>query len=220
MGSVSSVDRALNALREMIFSGQLAPGSDHLETELAAQLEMSRTPVREAALMLQAQGLIDVRPRRGIRVRPVSARDMRDIYDILTELESLAAKRAAEAGYSKGDLATLAGAIADMDAALEDEDLRAWAKADDRFHRELVRLGGNARLAMIVAVMRDQVRRARATTLFIRPKPTKSNTDHHRVYQAIAAGDSAQAHDVHHAHRRAACEMLVELLKKHQFHGL
>ncbi|WP_299724205.1 GntR family transcriptional regulator [uncultured Tateyamaria sp.] len=220
MGAVSNVDRALSALRQMIFSGVLTPGSDHLETELAEQLGMSRTPVREAALMLQAQGLVEVRPRRGIRVLPVSAQDMRDIYDILTELESLAAARAAEAAYSKADLATLAAAIRDMDAALSEDDLRAWADADDRFHRELVRLGGNARLAMIVSVMRDQVRRARATTLFIRPKPSKSNADHRTVYQAIAERDPKRAHDTHHAHRRAARVMLVELLEKHQFHGL
>ena len=220
MGAVSNADRALSALRQMIFSGALMPGSDHLETELAERLGMSRTPVREAALMLQAQGLVEVRPRRGIRVLPVSAQDMADIYDILTELESLAAARAAEAAYSKPDLATLAETIRDMDAALAADDLRAWAEADDRFHRELVRLGGNARLSMIVSVMRDQVRRARATTLFIRPKPSKSNADHRTVYQAIAERNPARAHDTHHAHRRAARDMLVALLEKHQFHGL
>ncbi len=220
MGAVSNADRALSALRQMIFSGALMPGSDHLETELAERLGMSRTPVREAALMLQAQGLVEVRPRRGIRVLPVSAQDMADIYDILTELESLAAARAAEAAYSKPDLATLAETIRDMDAALAADDLRAWAEADDRFHRELVRLGGNARLSMIVSVMRDQVRRARATTLFIRPKPSKSNADHRTVYQAIAERNPVRAHDTHHAHRRAARDMLVALLEKHQFHGL
>ena len=220
MGTISSVDRAITALRQMIFSGALIPGSDHLETELAAQLGMSRTPVREAALMLQAQGLVEVRPRRGIRVLPVSAQDMRDIYDILTELESLAAARAAEAAYSQADLSTLAATIHDMDAALDADDLRGWADADDRFHRELVRLGRNARLSMIVSVMRDQVRRARATTLFIRPKPSKSNADHRIVYQAIVDRDPIKAHDTHHSHRRAACAMLVALLEKHQFHGL
>ncbi len=210
----------MSALRQMIFAGELTPGSDHLETELAERLGMSRTPVREAALMLQAQGLVEMRPRRGIRISPVSAQDMSDIYDILTELESLAAARAAEAGYSDTDLETLAKAIADMDAALDADDLRAWADADDRFHRELVRLGRNARLSMIVSVMRDQVRRARATTLFIRPKPAKSNADHRIVLQAIADGDVSRAHDTHHAHRRAARDMLVALLDKHQFHGL
>lgn len=220
MGQVSSVDRATSELRQMIFSGELPPGSDHLETELAERLGMSRTPVREAALTLRAQGLVELRPRRGVRIAPVSAQDMRDIYDILTELESLAARRAAEAAYARADLATLAAAINDMDAALAKDDLRAWATADDRFHRELVRLGGNARLSMIVSVMRDQVRRARATTLYIRPKPMQSNDDHRAVYQAIAARDGDKAHDIHHTHRRQARDMLVTLLEKHQFHGL
>lgn len=220
MGTVTNVELALSALRQMIFSGELPPGSDHLETELADQLGMSRTPVREAALMLQAQGLVEMRPRRGIRIRPVSAQDMAEIYDILTELESLAAARAAEAGYSRGELATLEGAIGEMNRALTEDDLRAWAEADDRFHRELVRLGRNTRLGMIVSVMRDQVRRARATTLFIRPKPSQSNKDHRAVYEAIADGDARLAHDLHHAHRRAARDILVALLEKHQFHGL
>ncbi len=220
MGESSQKDRALSALRQLIFSGELMPGSDHLETELAARLGVSRTPVREAALQLQAQGLVDVRPRRGIRVLPVSAQDMRDIYDILTELESLAAARAAEADYSKADLAQLAKAIQDMDAALKADDLPAWAEADDRFHRELVRLGRNARLGMIVSVMRDQVRRARAATLFMRPKPVQSNSAHRHVYQAIAERDPVRAHDIHHAHRRAACEMLVGLLDAHHLNRL
>ncbi|MEM8653181.1 MAG: GntR family transcriptional regulator [Pseudomonadota bacterium] len=219
MGATTNVERAVSVLRRMIFSGELPPGSDHLESELAETLGMSRTPVREAALMLQAQGLVEMRPRRGIRISPVSAADMAEIYDILTELESLAAARAAEAEYSKADLATLAAAITDMDTALGADDLRAWAEADDRFHRELVRLGRNARLSMVVSVMRDQVRRARAMTLFMRPKPTQSNEDHRKVYQAIAERDPKTAHDVHHAHREAARDMLVALLDKHQFYG-
>ncbi|MEL6463877.1 MAG: GntR family transcriptional regulator [Pseudomonadota bacterium] len=220
MGATTNVERAVSALRRMIFSGELPPGSDHLETELADTLGMSRTPVREAALILQAQGLVELRPRRGIRIAPVSAADMAEIYDILTELESLAAARAAEAEYSKADLDTLASAIKDMDSALAADDLRAWAEADDRFHRELVRLGRNARLSMVVSVMRDQVRRARATTLYMRPKPTQSNEDHRKVYQAIANRDPTTAHDVHRAHRQAARDMLVALLDKHQFYGL
>lgn len=220
MGSVTNVDRAVAALREMIFSGGLPPGSDHFETELADRLGMSRTPVREAALVLQAQGLVDMRPRRGIRIRPVSSEDMAEIYDILTELESLAAARAAEAGYSKQELLNLKTAIAAMDSALEENDLRAWAEADDRFHRELVRLGRNVRLGMIVSVMRDQVRRARATTLFVRPKPSKSNEDHRAVYEAIASGHAERAHDLHHAHRRTARDLLLALLEKNQLRNL
>ena len=145
---------------------------------------------------------------------------MREIYDILTELESHAAERAAAIGYDKGELSTLAQAIDDMDSAIAQTDLDAWAEADDRFHAELVRLGGNTRIRAIVNMMSDQVRRARTTTLFMRPLPTKSNEDHRAVYQAISEGDAATARENHRQHRQHAKEILVELLSKHRLRYL
>lgn len=217
---VSNAQRAIQELRSLIFSGELAAGSDHLETELAARLGMSRTPVREAALLLESQGLLEMRPRKGVRILPLSSDDMREIYDVLTELESLAAERAAEAGYSAAELASLDAAISDMDQAIADEDLEAWAEADDRFHAELVRFGGNSRIKMIVSMMSDQVRRAKASTLFIRPLPVKSNEDHRAVFQAILAGDPATARRIHRAHRQQAKEILLGLLDKHRLKSL
>lgn len=218
--SHSNAQRAVQEMRALIFSGELAAGSDHLETELADRLGMSRTPVREAALLLESQGLLEMRPRKGVRILPVSVEDMREIYDVLTELESLAAERAAEAGYSTFELAPLETAIGDMDRAIAAEDLEAWAEADDRFHQELVRLGGNTRIATIVAMMSDQVRRAKASTLFIRPLPVQSNEDHRAVYQAILAGDPATARRIHRAHRQQAREILTTLLEKHRLRSL
>lgn len=216
----SNAQRAVQELRAMIFSGELAAGSDHLETELADRLGMSRTPVREAALLLESQGLLEMRPRKGVRILPVSESDMREIYDVLTELESLAAERAAEAGYSARELAVLATAIRDMDKAIETGNLEAWAEADDRFHAELVRLGGNSRIGLIVAMMSDQVRRAKASTLFIRPLPVQSNQDHRAVYQAILAGEPETARRVHRAHRLQARDILTDLLRKHRLRNL
>jgi len=117
-------------------------------------------------LTLESQGLLELRPRKGVRILPLAPEDMAEIYDVLTELESLAAETAARAGYSTADLDALATAIDDMDVAIDASDLDAWAVADDRFHTELVRLSGNSRIISIVHMMRDQVRRARATTLF------------------------------------------------------
>ncbi|MDW3223128.1 MAG: GntR family transcriptional regulator [Paracoccaceae bacterium] len=218
--SPSHAQRALNALREMVFSGQLAAGSNHLESELAQLLEMSRTPVREAVLMLEAQGLLELRPRKGVRILPVSPDDMREIYDVLTELESLAAERAAQKGYGSEELQDLARAIEDMEIAVASNSLEDWSKADDRFHTELVRLGQNSRIETIVMMMQDQVRRARATTLFMRPVPLRSNEAHRRVYQAIEQGDANMARAAHRAHRQQAREMLVELLERHRLHAL
>lgn len=216
----SNVQRALHELRDMIFTGQLAAGSNHLESELAAMLDMSRTPVREAVLMLEGQGLLELKPRKGVRILPVSPEDMREIYDVLTELESLAAEQAAQKGYAPHDLEDLARAIEDMEVAVMAEDLERWAAADDRFHAELVRLGRNRRIEMIVSMMRDQVRRARTTTLFMRPMPLKSNEAHRRVYQAIEQGDADMARAAHRAHRQQAREMLVDLLERHRLRAL
>lgn len=215
---LSSSQRAIHELRQLIFSGELAAGSDHLESELADRLQMSRTPVREAALTLETQGLLTLRPRKGVRILPVSADDMREIYDILTELEGLAAERAADAGYTDAQLVELGQSITDMDAAVDAEDLAAWAQADDRFHTELVRLGQNSRLITVVAMMSDQVRRARAMTLFIRPLPTKSNDDHRGVFDAIKSGDATLAGRIHRAHRTQAKRIIVDLLEKHRLY--
>ncbi len=217
---LSSSQRAIHELRAKIFSGELAAGSDHLESELAELLDMSRTPVREAVLTLESQGLLEMRPRKGVRILPLSPEDMAEIYDVLTELESHAAEKAAESCYDKEDLRLLSKAIDDMDAAIAKNDLDSWAEADDRFHAELVRLGGNSRIQAIVSMMSDQVRRARSTTLFMRPLPTKSNEDHRAVYHAICNGDAATARDSHRQHRQHAKAILVELLGKHRLRFL
>lgn len=213
----SNTQRAVEELRRLIFSGELGAGSDHLESELAERLGMSRTPVREATLMLAAQGLVEMRPRKGVRIRALSPDDMREIYDVLTELESLSAGDAARHGYCEPELAALSRAIDDMDAALAAADLEAWALADDRFHAELVRLGGNSRVQVIATMMVDQVRRARAMTLRFRPVPVKSNEDHRAVLEAIRAGDADNAQRSHHAHRTHAKEMLLAILEKYRF---
>ncbi|MFY0679235.1 MAG: GntR family transcriptional regulator [Thalassovita sp.] len=216
----SNTQRAIHELRELIFAGDLAAGSDHLESELAEQLGMSRTPVREAALTLESQGLLELRPRKGVRILPVSPADMAEIYDVLTELESLAARRAAERSLTDEDLSLLAQSIQNMDDALESKNLDDWAGADECFHRELVNLGGNSRVRTIFAMMSDQVRRARSVTLYMRPVPVQSNEDHRQVYEAIRLGQPDAAAAIHRAHRQKAKDMIVTLLDKHKLNRI
>ena len=211
---------AVEKLRELIFSGALMAGSNHLESELALRLGMSRTPVREAALTLEAQGLVEVQARRGVRILPISVQDMEEIYDVLTVLESMAAAKAAERHLKRDDLVELGATISAMDAALAQNDRVAWANADDRFHTELVRLGGNSRVEAIVALMADQVRRAKAVTLYMRALPLKSNEDHRNVLDAIAQGDPQRAQQVHRSHRIVAKQTLIQLLTQNRLHML
>lgn len=208
----SNTQTALDEIRKLIFSGELSADSNHLESELADRLGMSRTPVREATLMLAAQGLLEVRPRKGVLIKAISAKDMDEVYEVLTELECLSAARAATKDYTEADLSDLKQHINDMVTALTIEDREAWAAADEAFHAELVELGGNTRVKTIVQNFNDQVRRARTLTLYMRPLPTKSNEEHRAVYDAILAGDPARARETHEQHRHNARRLLTQLL--------
>ena len=205
---------AYHDLKAMIIDGRLVPGEMILEQELAERLEMSRTPVREALIRLEQEGLLEIKPRRGARVLPISVDDMREIYQLLTVLEATAAHAAAERKLDTGELADLEQAVAEMDASLASDDMDAWAEADARFHALLVAASGNRRLMAVVATMVEQSQRVRRLTLHLRPKPLGSNADHRAVVEAIKAGDAAAAYDIHHRHRRQSGEMLVELLER------
>ncbi|MEL6689262.1 MAG: GntR family transcriptional regulator [Pseudomonadota bacterium] len=218
--TATATQRATEALRSLIFSGELPPGSDHLEAELAERLGLSRTPVREALTKLQEQGLVTIRPRHGARIVGLSPEDMNEIYAVLTALEAAAAGHAAERGLSESDLAPLQTAIDAMDNALEHKDLEAWAAADDAFHGALVAASGNARMEEAAQIYADQVRRARMITLRLRPLPTRSNEDHRAVLAAIKSGDAAAARNLHESHRNGARLLLTDLLKAHQLNWL
>jgi len=203
---------AMQKIRQLIFSGDLVADSNHLETELAARLGMSRTPVREASLMLQARGLLEVQPRKGIKITAISVEDLADIHEVITELECLAAKRAAEAGFVSKELRTMRETIREMDRALAEKNRQAWAKADEAFHSELIRLGGNKHVENFISIGNDQIRRARLFTLNLRPLPAKSNKEYRKLCKAILNGDAVMAVDVHRQHREAGCELLVAVL--------
>jgi DNA-binding GntR family transcriptional regulator len=210
----SSTQRAYEVLRRRILDNEMPANAQYLEQELAEQLGMSRTPVREALIRLAEERLVEIRPRHGVRVLPISVEDMREIYELLTELEALAARRVAESRPSRAELGELKAAVEAMDRALADGDLPRWAQCDDVFHHTLVKLSGNSRLAGVVATFASQVFRVRMRTLTLRAKPVQSNRDHARVVAAIEAGDGDRAYRIHRLHRERAGEMLLSLLDK------
>ena len=206
--------QAYEQIKRRVLANELPPGTQVLEQQLADDLGMSRTPVREAAMRLAREGLVEVRPRHGIRILPISAGDMREIYEILTALESAAAETCARRGLTDGEMERLTDAVEAMDRALAVDDLDAWADADETFHRALTDLGGNRRLQALVNTIWDQAHRARMVTLRLRPKPVGSNDAHRALIAAIIAGDTDAARRVHRQHRQESGDLLVEILNR------
>jgi DNA-binding GntR family transcriptional regulator len=211
----SFTETAYQRIRTMILDNEMPAGFQVTEQEMAERLDISRTPTREALLKLEAEGLIEIWPRHGMRVKHISVDDLREIYQMVTVLEASAARFAAEQGVAAPLMAEMRQAIAAMDDALARDDLREWAQADRTFHRLLIQAGGNRRLAEVVETLNGQAHRLRMITLSIRPKPTNSNRDHEDVVDAIARGDGEAAERIHRLHREKSGAMLIDLLTRH-----
>ncbi len=210
------VDEAHSSLKLAILNNEFLPGYQATEPEIAAFLKMSRTPVHEALIRLQAEGLIDLVPRRGVRIRPILASDMKEIYEILTALEPSAAEGLARRCPTISDLEPLDHATGEMESCLEADDLDGWAAADDRFHRELLRLYGNQRLLDIVETLYDQAHRARMVTLRLRDKPVASTREHRQILTHLAKGDASAVGQLFRTHRKRAATELLSLLETYK----
>ena len=216
----SSVEMAYKAIRQRILDNVYPAGHRALEQEYADELGLSRTPVREALLKLAGEGLVEVIPRHGTRVLPVSTEDMREIYQMLTALEPMAAELLANKKLPAADLKPLIEASRDMTAALKADDLDAWAEADERYHRLLIALAGNRLLADTVQGLWDRAHRARMVTLRLRPKPLHSTTEHNAIVEAIRVGDASQAARLYRAHRERGSSELLAILEKARISAL
>lgn len=204
-------ERIRHALERDILTGARPPGSAIDEKALAAQFQASRTPVREALLLLAAQGLVQIEPRAGIRVRKASTAELVATLEALCELEAvlagLAARRATEAQRLE-----LQQALAAAHACATGGDRRHYGEANAQLHEVIYRASGNP-------VLVGQVRSVRKTLAAYRlrsfDKPGRlavSDREHARVVQAIVRGDDRTAAEAMREHIGAGGEAMVALV--------
>lgn len=210
----NTTELAYVELRRRIIESELTPGSYLLEQELGLMLGFSRTPIREAAIRLQGEGLVQIVPRHGIRIVPTSISDIKHIYQVLISLESTAAGLVA--GRKDVELAPVVAACEAMTAAFERGDMLAWAAADEVFHETLIALSGNDRLKRVVLNCRDQVHRVRRFTQMVKPhpQPLESIQEHYAIIEAIRCGDAAKASDLYRAHRERGWRNQTNVLQQ------
>ena len=207
-------------VKQEIMQNDLPPGFQCMETELAERLGISRTPVHEALVKLEEDGLIELRARRGMRVLPISVEEMRDIYDLLQMLEPECAAALAEQGLSQPQLTELAVAVSAMEVAIEAGELDDWAAADDRFHRLHLDYVRNRRLAKIIGQLLDQAHRVRIFTLKFRRVPRKSTADHAKMVRLLKQGNAERVRKLYRQHRENAAVELFEILHRYDLRQL
>jgi DNA-binding GntR family transcriptional regulator len=209
-------------LKHAIVAGEIAPGALIDELDMAQQLGTSRTPVREALLRLQSEGLIEIARGKGIRVLALSSADMREAYQVITALETQAVYLLTARGPGKEALAALTRATDDLDRALAAGDDAAWGDADERFHRGLLEFSGNRRLAQVGCQFRDIAKRAHLVAVRLQPAAYKqaSGRRHRALIRLIGRGDPQAAAAEHAGQRQRGEEALVSIVERHGLQSL
>jgi DNA-binding GntR family transcriptional regulator len=198
----SSSERVYQALKAEILSERRPPGSWLVETELAADFHVSRTPVREALKRLTVEGLVAHDPYRGTIVRAIDVLEAVEICEIHEVHDGLAARLAAQRA-SAGSLARLAWLLDVMRDHLCRGALESLVEANAEFHDLLYELAGNERLTSMARGLADSLRRFSRGALTDRERAAEVLREHERIVRALESRDPAAAEFAARAHGRA-----------------
>ncbi len=195
MSALSLAPRALyeevaELLRQRIFRRELEPGAWIDEVRLAEEYGISRTPLREALKVLAAEGLVTMKVRRGAYVTEVSEQDLREVYALLSLLESDAAGEVARRATDE-ELLELQALHAELEAAVKERE-RFFA-INEQFHMRLLEIAGNRWRNQVVADLRKVMKLNRHHSLFKSGRIEESLAEHRLVVDALARRDAAGA---------------------------
>ena len=200
--------QVLASLRAAVITGELAPGSLHSVQNLATQLGVSRTPVREALIKLAQQGMVRFERNRGVRILLTSLHDLEEVFALRLLLEPPAVRRAVMRldGNHKRELRRM---FAHMEKAAKADDEFTMFEHDRRFHRVLLEAAGNARLAAFVDGLRDMVLRRGVSTARESRSLDDIVAEHRAILDLIEAGDAEGAAKAMREHIRHTAELLI-----------
>jgi len=201
-------DRAYAYVKERVLTG-VYPGGELLsEGEVAEAMGVSRTPVREAFLLLEAEGLMRLYPKRGALVVPVSPSEIEDVMETRLLVERHAAGRIAER-RPEATIARLDEILAGQREALDAGDQPGFVELDRDFHQTIVDGVGNAILARLYDALRDRQRRMSATAIARDPAIAELYLSEHRgIADALGRGDGDAAGELLQAHLAGARRFL------------
>jgi DNA-binding GntR family transcriptional regulator len=184
--------RVYERLRDDIVSGLLRPGDQLVEARLASELGVSKTPVREALIRLQRDGLVSIEPYRGARVLEPSADDIREIRELRELLECHVARQLATT-RDPDILAALEATVTRGREALDGGDQTAVAEALTDFSDVLAAAADNSRLAEVLRSLRSVMLLIGSASMHAEGRNRRSLDEHARILKAIRTGDAEAA---------------------------
>ncbi len=199
--------QAYQQVRNAILRGDHPPGEVLLETHLAGELGMSRTPVREALQLLAREGFLEIVANRGYFVPRLSMSDIREFYELREVLEGFAT-RCAATHAADADIEDLEQLMRHYERAPSWE---AWARIGTEFHNRIIALGANRRLSSLLGSLKAQIGLTRETQLReVRGRRDESAVEHRAILDAIRKRDPEEAEREARAHVRLSYEAILQ----------
>jgi DNA-binding GntR family transcriptional regulator len=198
-GQTSAADRVYQHVRTGILTRRFADNDLLSEGRIADETGVSRTPVREALLRLESEGMIRLLPKRGALVLPVSAQEWRDVLSTRELVETHCFRLVIEQGKAPSLAVRLAKALADLRRAAESGDLIAYVTADRDFHATIVAAAGNSILNRLYSSLRDRQLRMGTANLLAEggladhSRMSHTVADHQSIADAIERQDAGAA---------------------------
>ncbi|RXF66976.1 GntR family transcriptional regulator [Hansschlegelia zhihuaiae] len=202
----------LTALRDHIVEGNLADGARVPERELCVRFGVSRTPLREALKVLASEGLIDLLPNRGARIRPLRPQDVRELFDVMGGLEALAGRLACEKA-TDAEIAGVERLHYEMYGFYLKRDLHGYFRCNQEIHLAIVAAARNATLSETYAGLAARLRRQRYSANLgeHRDRWGEAMREHEEILDALQRRDGRALADILHGHLR---NKLIATLEK------
>lgn len=186
--------KIFNILREDILNGRYREGSKLIESKLAKELQVSRTPVREALKQLELEGIVENIPNRGAIVLGISQQDIEDIYTIRNSIEGIAAKWAVER-MTEEELEELKEIYDLMDFYVQKNDIEGFAQLNIEFHESIYRATKSRYLEQVLKGLQYYMKRTRMKALQVEGRIQKSQMEHKEILDAFIHRDPEKAQE-------------------------
>ena len=203
-------EQVAEQLRNRIFAHELVPGTWIDEQALALEYGISRTPMREALKVLAAEGLVELRPRRGCYVTELSERDLDDIFPVIALLEGRSAFEAAQKA-NETDLARLKAVHQRLEQHAASGNSDGFFEANQEFHQAVQQLAGNHWLSQLINDTRKMLKLTRRDSLRLDGRLKQSLAEHRAILKAIVAHDANAAGHLMQAHLLSGRAALAKL---------
>ncbi len=209
--STSLVQRVREQLEDDIVEGRLRPGMQLYVDEIAAQFEISRTPVREALQQLEASGLVIVQPKRGTYVAEVSMGTLIAMFEVMAELEAMCARLAARRADTVMR-AELAQVMEQCEREAASGDTNSYYRANETFHQLIYLASGNSFLVQQTIALKNRLKPYRRLQLQVRDRMEQSLQEHRALVESIMQAQPEQAADAARAHVLVQGQRFTDLM--------